>query len=148
MFVKNINKQMKKIILIVVISQFFWSKPLNAQVADTSVYLNLIAANKAQYIGQNFSNLVKSLTIQIKDFFPVLIHHQINIEEETSFGFKRYSTDIGNTKIYYPRLIIEWQHPLNKNSSYKVSGLWDGVSITPVLNYYGSCIIKDIRVVQ
>lgn len=56
----------KLIILIVLITSL---KQLNAQtgVPDTLAYLQSIAANKSQFIGQPFSKLIDRLTLPIYD---------------------------------------------------------------------------------
>jgi hypothetical protein len=132
-------------ILIILVS---CTNPSKAQVTDTLAYLRSIEANKAQFIGRDFAYLVSNLQIQIKHFSPNILPKQILVEESCSFGFKRISAELGSAYIFYPRIDIEWQSTLNINGSRAVAGRWDGVSITPVLNRYGNCIIKDIIILE
>jgi hypothetical protein len=135
---------MKKIIIVLIITLVTNTNLVKAQVTDTLAYLRSIEANKAQFIGRDFAYLVSNLQIQIKHFRPDILPKQIAVEASTSFGFKRISAELGSAYIFYPRIDIEWQSTLNINGSRAVAGRWDGVSITPVLNRYGNCIIKDI----
>lgn len=138
---------MKKAILFFII--IFFIKNTNAQgygVPDTLAYLNTIAANKAQFIGQPFSRLRDSLKIQIKWFSPfAAIHYKKNKETSTSFGFY-FSVSTDDYYLTYPRIEIYWQTNIDKNQSNifweNNQGGWEST----VANYYANAIIADIKV--
>ena len=66
----------------------------NAQVPDTSAYLQQIVANKSTYIGKPFSTLEKDLIINIQYFSPFAdITYDTNKETSTLFRFIKPQTD-------------------------------------------------------
>ncbi|MBX9892650.1 MAG: hypothetical protein K2Y12_10050 [Chitinophagaceae bacterium] len=140
---------MKKLILILIVSIIF-AKKIQAQagVTDTLAYLQNIVANKSQYIGQPFQNLVQNLQIQIKFFQPyAAIPYNKNKETSTSFSFY-FPLNSSELYLTFPKLEIYWQTPLdimlsdNIRKANNNKGMWN--SSANLL--YSSAIITDIKI--
>ncbi|MEQ1554985.1 MAG: hypothetical protein ABL929_12440 [Ferruginibacter sp.] len=144
---------MKKIKFILIIVAFIQSSNLNAQtpppVTDTLAYLQNIVNNKALYIGQPFSVLLNTLSIQIKFFSPfAAIHYDKNKETSTSFSFY-FPQNYEEVYLTYPKLEIYWQPYLNRVQSDIFWESNNGGGWSPIIgNYYGAGIIADIKVIE
>ena len=112
---------MKKILFISILFTTLYSNNVKAQifgVPDTLSYLQAIVFNKAQYVGQPFSNLYNDWQIQVKFFSPFAsLPYAKNKETSTSFSFYFPLDGINDFYLTYPKLEVIWQLPLNASQS-------------------------------
>lgn len=141
---------MKKIFLILLIA-ISGSNTLKAQsggISDTLTYLQTIVANKSQFIGHSFSNLLDTMQIQIKYFQSREGVHDKSKETSTRFGFV-FAQTANDIYLTFPSLEIYWQTYLDANQSDIIwennnGGGWSSIAE----NFYNNCIITDIRLIQ
>ncbi len=137
---------MKKIIIIILVTLF--TKNTNAQtgVPDTLAYLQSIAANKAQYIGQPFSVLKNNLQIQIKYFQPfAAIPYDKDKETSTSFAFY-FPNNVDELYLTFPKIEIYWQPYLNIVQSLGIANGNRGIWSAAAEAFYANGIIADIQI--
>lgn len=138
----------KLIILIVLITSL---KQLNAQtgVPDTLAYLQSIAANKSQFIGQPFSKLMDSLKIQIKFFSPFAkIPYDRNKETSTSFSFY-FPQNAEQMYLTYPSLEVYWQPYLDARQSDLLYTQYRVVGWNPTIaSFYANAMVGDIKILE
>jgi len=138
---------MKRLLAIVVLFACIFSVQAQTRpVTDTVGYLKSIYANKNQFIGKPFSNLLDSLKINIV-YFGTNAGITSDKSKETSSAFyfiiPEYFEDFASRYIE-----IYWATPLNADESaliYNMSeegGLW----IPEAKNFYKTGIIREIRV--
>jgi len=117
----------------------------NAQVPDTSAYIQQIIANKNNYIGKPFSTLSKDLQIQIKYFNPFA---SFDFRKETATLFQ-FIKPVTMADFSEPIMDIEWSPYLNMKVS---DSLWDkndgGGWTSEVAAFYSTGIIKDIILIN
>lgn len=138
---------MKRFIFLTIF-HFFICASIKAQSppSDTLAYLQTIVANKAQYIGHPFSNLLSSLQIQVKYFHPRRgIHYDAAKETSTRLAFY-FPSDADNLYLTYPSIEIYWQPVLNANESDVLwvnnsGGMWN----PSVVTFYQNAVIADIK---
>ena|SRR6218665_2065142 len=110
---------------------------------DTLNYLKQFETNKANYIGQPFSKLLNDMTqIQPKTIWATSNFKNKNqvISSMMNFCNKEYS--------FYNviTLLVEWQTPILKNEIKYYEQLNHFYFTNDEKNFYGSKIIKDIKV--
>ncbi|WP_419870360.1 hypothetical protein [Chryseobacterium sp. CT-SW4] len=127
---------------VIVIIMFFCFNCLYSQL-DTLNYLKQFEANKANYIGQPFSQLLNDMTeIQPKTVWSLPIGTKKTISTDSRFKFtlKEYS-------FYKPiTLLIVWapEIPRDQTEYYEKKNKF--YFTNDEKNFYGSKIIKDIIV--
>jgi hypothetical protein len=138
---------MKKILIVLVLTQLIDTENLNGQVPDTLAYLQSIVAKKSQFIGKPFAALADSLKIQIKFFFPFAsIAYDMRKETSTEFSF-RFPQNAEEIYLTYPSLEIFWQPYLNAAQSHSLYTQYRSVGWSPVVaSFYSTGVIADIKV--
>jgi hypothetical protein len=132
--------------LIIILFAFLSYTTLQAQVADTTVYLKSIDAIKSQYIGKTFDQLEKDLKIKIVYFSPNEgLYHDISKETSTSFYFI-VPEDVLDFDTWY--IDVYWDPYLNADESEEIFGAApDDSNWTPEAKaFYSKGIIKEIGV--
>jgi hypothetical protein len=110
---------------------------------DTLNYLKQFEANKANYIGQPFSKLLNDMTqIQPKTVWPAPNFKNKNYNYETSFNF----CDVEFSFYNAINLRIEWQTPISRSNSKYYEDLNQFYFTNDEKSFYGSKIVKDIKV--
>jgi len=115
---------------------------INAQL-DTLNYLKQFEINKAQYINQPFSKLLNEMIqIQPISVWASINHKKINLVTNTRFRFcemdESFSDNIS--------LGITWQTPLTSSEIDYYESKNGFFFTNDERNYYGSQIVKDIKV--
>jgi hypothetical protein len=138
---------MKKILIVLVLTQLIDTDNLNAQVPDTLAYLQSIVADKSKFIGKPFAVLADSLKIQIKFFSPFAsIAYDTHKETSTQFSF-RFPQNENEIYLMYPSLRISWKSYLNTVQSDSLYLQYRSVGWSPaVAAFYSNGIIADIKI--
>lgn len=110
---------------------------------DTLNYLKQFEANKANYIGQPFSKLLNDMTqIQPKTAWPAPNFKNKNYNYDVSFNFCDKVFSFYNVI----NLRIEWQTPIPRADARYYEDLNHFYFTNDERSYYGSKIVKDIKV--
>ncbi|MDY0929670.1 hypothetical protein [Chryseobacterium sp. CFBP8996] len=133
---------MKNLHKIIALSLILGFSHFNAQL-DTLNYLKQFEVNKANYIGQPFSKLLNEMTqIQPKTSWSRPKGNKKIITAYTDFNFCNKELSFHNTI----SLLIEWQNEIPRDQT-KYYEQKNGFYFTnDEKNFYGSKIVKDIKV--
>ncbi|RQO41717.1 hypothetical protein DBR39_03640 [Chryseobacterium sp. KBW03] len=130
---------MKKILLIITLCLFAKSF---AQL-DTLNYLKQFEINKTSYIGKPFSKLLNDMKqIQTKAVWPVPNFRTKYYNFSTDFNFCDKEASFHNVIT----LSIEWEDPILRSNTRYFQELNNALFTNEEKNFYGSKIIKDIKV--
>lgn len=133
---------MKNIYKIVTLILIFCSLESFAQL-DTLNYLKQFEINKTNYIGQPFSKLLNDMTqIQPKLVWPSPNFKNKNYNYETNFNFCDKEFSFYNAINFR----IEWQNPLLRSETKYYQQLNNTYFTNDEKIFYGSKIVKDIKV--
>jgi len=134
---------MKNLIKLIAIALLLFCIKMSAQL-DTLNYLKQFEANKAYYIGQPFSKLLSDMTqIQPKTAWSQPIFKKKSMVQDTSFNFCNKNQTFNNNVIY---LDITWQNEIPYSETKSLSNQNQYYFTNNEKNFYGSKIIKDIKV--
>ncbi|MCX8532195.1 hypothetical protein [Chryseobacterium luquanense] len=133
---------MKTLYKIFFCTLLFISFKLSAQI-DTLNYIKQFEINKAQYINQPFSKLLNDMTqMQPMSVWSIDSHKNRYLIYFTRFMFCEMDESFSSNV----NLTISWQTPLQSSETEYYDNKNDFFFTNDERNYYGSKIIKDIKV--
>jgi hypothetical protein len=133
---------MNKILKISLIVFLSFSVSIFAQL-DTLNYLKQFEANKANYIGQPFSKLLNDISqVHPKTVWPVPNFKTKNYNFSTNFNFCDKEFSFYNVIT----LSVEWENPILRSETKYYQQLNDSFFTNDEKGFYGSKIVKDIKV--
>ncbi|WPO82956.1 hypothetical protein SD427_01030 [Chryseobacterium sp. JJR-5R] len=133
---------MKNIFKTFIILLFFCFTKIFGQL-DTLNYLKQFEINKANYIGQPFSKLLNDMTqIHPKTAWSFTPFNNKNIVTRTSFNFCEKEHSFHNVI----NLAIFWETPIPRSTIKSYEQLNAFFFTNDEKSFYGSKIVKDIKV--
>ncbi len=110
---------------------------------DTLNYLKQFEANKIEYINQPFSKLLNDMTqIQPMSVWSGHNYKNLNITPYTQFRFCEMDETFSKNIV----LIVVWQTPLPSSETDYYEDKNSFFFTNDEKNYYGSKIVKDIKI--
>lgn len=133
---------MKNIIELVAVCLFFCSIKTSAQL-DTLNYVKQFEINKANYIGFPLSKLLNDMTqVQPKTIWSTPNFINKNFTNQSRLKFCNIEQSYYNAIT----LSIEWETPLSRSNTRYYEQLNGFYFTNDERNFYGSKIVKDIKV--